>query len=287
MPLEPPPLSRPEPDLIDVLSFLWRSWRSLAVGLAAGAALGGLFLLLAVPHYRVSIIVGPAVDLSGSGLVTRGEGFESAATAGLSARMGTGESPDFVRFEKTLTGTAVATTLFQDPKIPEGVSRAARFSFLPGPHADTPEALSAILSRSVSIEPVGLTPLRKIVYSHPDPAFALFLAGALHRTADARIRVDAKIRSAKRIAFLESRMARVRHPDQLRALAALLTEQEQISMMAAMDEPYAAAVVEPPAASPRPTWPPRALVLAVFMAAGTMAGAMAAGVRHLRIRRGR
>lgn len=268
------------PDLVDVLMFLWRHRRAVSAGGVAGMILAGAMLFLAIPHYRVSMIVGPATDLSSSGLAAFGEGLDVSSPL-VSVRGSGSESPDFIRFERTLTGPAVAQTLFQDPKIREGLARGGRFHFLPVASPATPEALSDLLSRTIFIESVGLTPLRRLVYSHPDPAFALYLIGTLHRTADARIRVDAKLRSAKRIAFLESRMEKIRHPDQLRALATLLTDQEQISMIAAMDEPYAAAVIEPASASPRSSWPPRSLVFAVFLALGAASGVLWSWARHV------
>jgi len=129
---------------------------------------------------------------------------------------------------------------------------------------------------------MGLSNLRKIVYSHPDPAFATYLVAAIHRAADGLIRADAAVHSAKRIAFLESEMNRVRHPDQIRALATLLTGQEQVAMMATIDEPYAASVIEPSSATSRPTWPRRPLVFAVFLIAGLGAGSIAAFLRDAR-----
>lgn len=270
------------PDLVEVLAFLWRARVRVVIGGVAGLVLAGLFMAVCVPHHRASMIVGPPTDLAASGLAALSDGYQSATSPFLAGRGQARESPDFIRFEKTLTGPAVSTTLFQDAKIRDGLSRAQRFSFLSAPDLSTPEALSATLTRTVSVEFMGLTPLRKIVYSHPDPAFAAYLLGAIHRAADARIRVDARVRSARRIDFLESRMSRVSHPDQLRALATLLTEQEQISMMAAMDEPYAAAIVEPPSASPRPAWPRQWLVFGIFLVAGLGAGGLAAFARDNR-----
>ncbi|MCB9978192.1 MAG: hypothetical protein H6862_01105 [Rhodospirillales bacterium] len=271
-----------DPDLIDVLDFLWRQKRFVFGGGLAGLALAALFVILAVPHYRASMIVGPAMDLSVPGVEALTGRYDEGFGPALSGRSQSGESADFVRFEKTLTGPAVAAVLFQDPKIREGLIHAHRFVFLSAPDVSTPEALSTVLTREVSIEFMGLSNLRKIVYSHPDPAFATYLVAAIHRAADGLIRADAAVHSAKRIAFLESEMNRVRHPDQIRALATLLTGQEQVAMMATIDEPYAASVIEPSSATSRPTWPRRPLVFAVFLIAGLGAGSIAAFLRDAR-----
>ena len=49
-----------DPTLADVIFMLWRSRRSLLAGLDARLCAGALFLMLAVPHYRVTLLVGPA-----------------------------------------------------------------------------------------------------------------------------------------------------------------------------------------------------------------------------------
>lgn len=268
-----------EPDLIEVLGFLWRRRRVVFGGGLAGVFLATIFVALGVPHYRASMVVGPAMDLSIPGVEALAGRYADLPGAALAGQGQGGETPDFVRFEKTLTGPAVASVLFRDKAIRAGLARAHRFVFLPAPDLSSPEALSVVLTRDVSVEFMGLSSLRKIVYSHPDPAFAAYLVAAIHRAADGLIRESAAARSAKRIAFLESEMDRVKHPDQVRALATLLTGQEQIAMMTTIDEPYAAAIIEPAAASPRPAWPRRPLVFAVFLIAGLGAGGIAAFLR--------
>jgi uncharacterized protein involved in exopolysaccharide biosynthesis len=72
--------------------------------------------------------------------------------------------------------------------------------------------------------------------------------------------------------YLKDVLDKTSHPDHRRALTALLMEQEHLLMMLAMDEPFAAILAEPPAASVRPWWPRKSLIFAGFAFAGALIG---------------
>ena len=94
----------------------------------------------------------------------------------------------------------------------------------------------------------------------------------LHETADGLIQYGLRKEVNERIAYLQKAMAEVRNPDHRRALTDLLMEQERLKMMVSIDQPYAAAMVEPSAISATPAWPDTTLVFLAFGVAGAFLG---------------
>jgi uncharacterized protein involved in exopolysaccharide biosynthesis len=57
-------------------------------------------------------------------------------------------------------------------------------------------------------------------------------------------------------------------------------DQEQIAMILAVHEPFAASLAEPPDAGAKPDWPRRPLVISSFMLAGVFLGYVFHGLRR-------
>lgn len=257
-----------EPTLHDVLRDLWRARRALAFGAIVGLVGAVLFLLLAVPQYRAGMLVTPTTRSGTPDISALFPNNASFAMEYVMQSFGPGDSSDFMRFETILREPTVAAILLQDEKIRKGLDGARR-SRLPGHHAPaTAPQLAAWLQDHVAVEPVGQTRLKRIVLLHPDPVFAVYMLGRLYTTADNLIRAELEDKTARRIAYLEKTLDKTNHPDHRRVLTQLLMDQEQISMVLAVNEPFAAAIAEPPAAGPRPTWPRKTLVLPGFVFAG-------------------
>lgn len=105
---------------------------------------------------------------------------------------------------------------------------------------------------------------------------------AIHRAADQIIRDDVSRRTQQRVRWLNEMLAEVKHPDHRKALVALLMAQEQARMLVALDEPFAAAIVEPAAASAKPYWPRRGIVFPIAVLAGLFLGYGVYALRFVR-----
>ena len=98
--------------------------------------------------------------------------------------------------------------------------------------------------------------------------------------ADTLIRSELEQKTAHRIQYLNQALAQERNPDHQRALTKLLMDQEQIAMVLAVHEPFAATVAEPPSAAPKPSWPRKGVVLPAGLLIGMMLGFACFGLRR-------
>lgn len=268
------PLSA-EMSLFDVLAIVWARRVWVALGAVVGLALAFAAIRLCVPRYHAEMLVSPAAQIVRAGSAALAGEYDYAVLPYVAKPVDQSASADFVRFEKIATGRSVAEILFRNPRIREGVARDRRFRFEGARMPDGPAALADYLAAHVRVDPVGASDLRRISYDHPDPDFAEFLLAALHAAADGTIRAQARHQAAARMDYLETAMASNPNPDHRRALTALLMREEEVAMMIAMDQPYAAAPTEPPAASARQVWPRRALFFPAFALIGALIGAAA------------
>lgn len=252
-----------EPDIGDFLRDIWRAKWFLTAGALTGLMAAALFLAFSVPQYRAEMLTGPAERGTGPDIKALLPDNSSFAVQYLVNSLGSQDSGDYMRFEHILRAPRVAAHLMKDERIMQAIQADRRFSFERRDPVETAADLSLYLEENVHIEPVGTTPLRRIVYLHPDPGFAVYLLGRLHIIADDLIRRDIREKAARREAYLQETIKTVSHPDHRRALTALLMEQEHVRMILAIDEPFAATVAEPAAAQPKAAWPRKPLVFAV------------------------
>lgn len=270
----------PEPTLADLLRLVLRAWKHWTAGAALGIFTALLFLWAAVPHYRAEMLVGPAGRASsGPDIKAILPDNSSFAVQYLLHSLGSSDSTDFARFEQTLRGPAVAAGVLSDKTVPYALAKDRRLRFTgEEERPDTPEKLSVYLRRHIDIEPVGTTPLRRLVYTHPDRDFAVRFLATIAQEADAVIKREIQARADSRAAYLEQALAETRNPEHRQAITALLMEQEHVKMILAIDEPFAAAVAEPAFALPRPVWPRKAIVLPLMAAAGAFLGMVLYGL---------
>ena len=260
------------PTIADLVRDAWRGRRFVAGGALLGLLAGALLLLLAVPQYQAAMIVGPTTRTGTpdiSSLFPDNPGF---AMEFVMQSFGPGDSSDFMRFESILDEPSVAAKLLARPDIAAGLAKAKRWIAAPAPGLSTPARLAAWLSNRVDVEPVGQTRLKRITFRHPDPVFAARFLQALYDTADTLIRDELEARTAKRIAYLNRVLSIEQNPDHRRALTKLLMDQEQIAMVLAVHEPFAAQMAEPPAAAPKPAWPRKSVVLPACLLIGALGG---------------
>lgn len=259
-----------EPTLLDLIRSVWAARFSILFFAALFCGIAFMVILLSTPRYRAEMILAPADGYALGDYASSVSDGEALTIPFWRPQEAGGVSTDFHRFVFTVQGPAVASILLKDSSVLSGIARDGVTSRRKD--GWSAEELSDYLSRRLKIAHLGATPLRKISYTHPDPAFAAAFLRKIHLVADQLIRRDRRRQSESRIAYLNKSLETTLNPDHRRGIANLLMQQEHIRMLANLDEPYAAIVVEPPAARPRPVWPDRPLLLAAFGLTGAGIG---------------
>jgi uncharacterized protein involved in exopolysaccharide biosynthesis len=234
---------------------LWDGRVWIAAGLAVGLVLAVIFLTLAVPRYKAQMLVGPVA-------APAADENENGQTAPL----------DFARFESILRAPSVAAAVKRDPALVAGIAADRRWRGGDAPETDSAAQVADYLEKNIRVEPAGATILRRVTYTHPDAAFAARLLAAVHKAADTMIREEGRTRAGERAVQLQATLAQTQNAAHRRALTDLLMGQEQARMVLAIDQPFAAAIAEAPAAGAKPDWPRKAVVLPVMMLAGAFFG---------------
>jgi uncharacterized protein involved in exopolysaccharide biosynthesis len=269
-----------EPTLADVLHDFWQARAMVVLGALAGLFAGFVFLQAAVPQYKAEMLIAPAGHAGTAELPALLSENTGAAMQLMLQSFNTGDSSDFMRFEAILREPTIAARLLHAPAVRDGLAKAKRWRFLPAPPLDTASRLSAWLQENLEVEPVGSTHLRRIVFRHPDPGFSVALLRLVYDTADGLMQAEMEEKTRQRIAYLEKAAANAVNPDHKRTLTRLLMDQEQIAVILAVHEPFAATLAEPPAASAKPDWPRRPLVICAFVLAGAFIGYSLYGLRR-------
>lgn len=251
---------------------------SLLIGMACGLIAACVFIWGATPRYQASIVVAPADGYALGDYASSSSVDRSISLPFWRPMESEGVSTDFYRFIYTARGQAAADILMKDASVKEGVTADPRWR---GKAWNAP-TLSEYLERYVDVMPLGSTPLRQLTYDHPDPAFAAAMLRKIHLVADQLIRRDRRKQSQARVAYLESSLSKTVQPEHRRGITALLLQQEHVLMLANLDEPYSAIVVEPAAADARPAWPAIRIILPSFMFAGFVLGALVGGLKQKR-----
>ena len=263
-----------EMSLQDVVMQFWKAKISIGVGLFAGIIFSMLFLMLVTPKYKAEMIVAPADGYALGDYASSIQYDQIAALPFWRPKDAEGASTDFYRFIYTLKGTAVAEILMKDLTFLKGVNKNM------SAHISTAEDLSVYLKKHIRVDPLGATPLRRIVYSHPDDEFAAATLRKLHLVADQMIRRDRRRQSQSRIEYLENSLKHTSNPDLRKGITNLLMQQEHVQMLANLDEAYAAIIVEPASSSPRPTWPNETIVFGLFGIMGMVLGFLFSVIRR-------
>lgn len=268
-----------EPTLADLLKDVWQAKIHMLVFAAAFLVMAFLIVIVSTPLYRGSMIVAPADGYALGDYASSVSDGDSMNIPFWRPREASGVSTDFYRFIYTMKGPAAAAILLKDNAVLAGIAKDGSWAS----HADhwTAAELSDYLERHIRIQNLGATPLRKISYDHPDPVFAALFLHKLHLVADQLIRRDRRRQSESRIGYLETTLQKTANPEHRRGIANLLMQQEHIQMLANLDEPYAAIIVEPPSSTPKPVWPDKILLFGVFAMIGAMVGYI---VRTFRIK---
>lgn len=265
-----------EKTLFDVMRDVWAARKTIAVSVAVFFALAIAFLGLSRAHSRAEMILMPANPM--------GEFLDASTQVneGSISIQGQSSAHDlaFLRFENSFSGSRVAGILLQNTEIMDGLSKDGAFIFSSGQKPKNAQELADYIKKRVKIEPVSGTPLRKLIYLHPDPAFAARFLSHIYAVTDELIRAQTLKEVQARTAYLDETIARTPDAEHRRVLTDILMAQERIRMLVSIDQPFSAAIIEPPSTLPRTAWPQTMLIVPLFVMLGMLTGFVLYGVRH-------
>ena len=256
-------------NLPELVARLWHHKKYPLWGMAIGLVIAFLLISFLKPQYEATMIVAPpSYDSRTNSFV---EGVLVYAPE-MEARIPTG-NPEFIRFEQSMRGTAVASLLFKMDNIVTQIKNDSLWRGLTN-DIQTPQDLALYLQRNIKIEPMGATSSRKMTYRHADPEFASKLLVLIRKADDQIIRTSVKAETETKIAWLKTEFAKTLNPDHRQALAQLLMSEERRRMLLSLETPYAVNVIEEAASTPRPVVPHRAFILVMIMGIGAICGAV-------------
>ncbi|CAO3423267.1 Wzz/FepE/Etk N-terminal domain-containing protein [Azospirillum endophyticum] len=293
-----------EGDLRTIVRSLRAGWRWLLAGWLAGLALAVAALWLVTPAYTATMVIGPMTRAGSAAMGARvptSGGRDSAAVA----EPGTGDESlsDFARYLELFGSGPVAEQLAREPAIlhalfPERWDPGqGRWRLQSGLLPMVKRALLALVGREDWLEPDGdrvaralrerlvidmlrSGPMRRISIRHADRATAVDLLGRIAAATDSHLRTEAARRSAAQIAHIKLRLDAVTVAVHRQALSDLLLDQERVAMMIGVDLPFAADMIQPPAAGALPDWPNPAVVVPLAGLVGLVAAGFALSARH-------
>lgn len=258
--------------LNDIIQDIWRAKLWVFGAVLFGVFFAAAFVFLATPHYKSHIIISPSNPVNGAESSSLMADENLFALRYIMQRVGAGTSSDFMRFENTLSGESVAKILLRDPKIVAGLKADRSFIFSQIKRDWNAAEFSEYIDKNVRLENVGTTPLRRLVYAHPNANFGQYFLTALHDVTDGLIRNTIRNEASQRISHLRDSVRVNTNPDHRRALTSLLMEQERLLMLTSVETPYAASVIEPASSSVKAIWPNKALVYSAFVGAFALIG---------------
>lgn len=303
-----PPLRRDRaPIAPGMMRTLTAGWWIPTVAAVIALALAVAALRALPPEHTATMVVGPIARSGAAAMGARAPGPARSDLPLSVVEFGGGDEllSDFTRFIELLTSPPVAARLLPEPGLaahlfperwdaaagrwrhPSGVTgwlRGVAFALAGREDWVEPDAeiLARQLRRLVIVQPVGTTPMRRLVVRDADRAFAVGLLDRLAAAADAHLRAQAAQRTAAQIAHIRRRLDQTPGNDDRRALLDLLADQERIAMMIGVDLPYAADRLEPPGAPGSPDWPNPLTLLPLATAAGAGLGVFVVFARSAR-----
>lgn len=261
--------------VMDVMQDLWAARRLVMIGVAIFLTLAIGFLGFSTPYSKAEMLVMPANPM--------GEFLDAPmpmneGTLSPQRQKEAVHDQAFLRFENSYSGVRVASILLQNKEIIAGLARDRVLVFGAGQKFDTPQELSAYIKKRVRIEPVSGTPLRRLMYLHPDPVFAARFLSHIYAVTDELIRAQTLKEVQARAAYLDQMIAQNSDADHRRVLTNILMAQERLRMLVSIDQSFSATIIEPPFSSPKPVWPDWKIVIPVFLILGVLCGFVVHGM---------
>lgn len=256
-------------NLPQLMARVWRGRKFVFWGMGIGLGVAILLILFLKPQYEATMIVAPPSHDSRTDSFVEGV-FVYAPD--VEARIPTG-SPEFIRFEQSLRGAAVANLIFKMDHMVDQIGEDSLWRGLSN-KIKSPQDLALYLFNHIQVETMGATASRKITYRHPDPEFAAKLLVMIRKADDQIIRTSVKAETETKIEWLKTEFAKTLNPDHRQALAQLLMSEERRRMLLSLETPYAVNVVEEAASTPRPVVPNRPMILVMLVLVGAACGAV-------------
>ncbi len=254
---------------VDLMRAAWKGRSFVFAGMICGVLVAIFLMFTLTPRYEAHMIIAPPAQGNEEKSLTvlngNPQAFPQMSVSNQIPR-------DYTKFQQSFREVSVARIFSKYQGILDNVNKDTIFRFMPGPDVKTPEELSAYIKNHVVIEPVGATSSFMITFRHPDAQFTEKFLGHLHKITDEMIRNEARVQSENRIAYLQKALQEAYNPDHRKALADLLLLEERQKMLIAMDQPYAAELVEPPSASPKPVWPRGSVIVPFCLLIGAFFG---------------
>jgi hypothetical protein len=242
-----------EATLKDLINDAQQAQKSLFWGGILGLIAGLLVWAVAMPQYRSQMIIGPMAAI----ISEDHENVPSIAN-----------SQNFEYYDAVLRGSAMATQIFNDEVLRNKLGQSKRWRFLPQKNFRSPQDVQDFLKRRLRYESVGTGNLKKIIFNHPDPAFAQEFVEAVHNKADNYIRSDALSKYQSRIEDMRDALAIEENYRLQDKLNVTIMAYENAASQLYAKQPYAAQIIDPASLSTKSLWPRLSIFLPVFMIMG-------------------
>lgn len=296
------PSQRDDVDFSVLLEKLRSNWSSLVICVVAGLVVGVLFLHFAPTEYRAEMRV-TASNNPGQETSRRLPGLGGLASiAGLSLGNASSGATPFQLYVENLTSRALANELVHDRRImttifkDEWNSSESRWQKPSGFTYPIKSSLKRLAGANDSWQPPDADRLQKyladeidvftpspkdapitiVSYFNEDAAFASYLLGRVHSSADSLVRRQAFARTKAYVDYLSRRLGTVELPEHRKAIADTLLTQEQALMLAGSAFSYSATIVQQPVASKQVAWPRPGQVIITALLVGGILGVLLA-----------
>jgi uncharacterized protein involved in exopolysaccharide biosynthesis len=252
--------------LLQLLVRIWYHKTPVIIGGILGLLLSLLLIFILKPQYEASMIVSPSAQ------DTRMTSFIDGYQPNTSPHKAE-VYPDFIRFEQSLRGVAVAALLLKMPPIKQELEQDGLWRFSKQNFSKA-EELSQYLQRHVDIDPLGSTMSRRISIRHPNRDFSVQLLTLMRKTSDQLIRQSIQSDTNIRIEWLKAELQKTLNPTHRQSLVQLLMAEERKRMLLSLETPYAITVVEEAFATPKPISPNKTILISLSIVVGVLMGAI-------------
>jgi uncharacterized protein involved in exopolysaccharide biosynthesis len=241
--------------------------KGIIIGVLIGCIIAMAVFMIQKPVWQATMIIGPTERTgvpSLSSFLPQGAA-DAPALQYFVERIDATHATDFTVFETKITSMDVMGDLYKRS------GKDLGFDSL----KDTQE----FLGKNLRVRPHGLTPFKKVTLRHSDQNKATEILNALFIITDQSIRQDKKMKTNRRMTYLEDQLKTVRNPDHRDAIIALLKEQEQTAMMVSIDNHFAADIISEASVGIKPVSPNAMILFPAFIALGGFLGLVISGWR--------
>lgn len=255
----------------NIIDAFWQSRIQTAIGAAVGLLCAIVILLITIPASKTTLLLAPSKPLGDNTFLPTSP-QNIAIIKAIASTTGAGNADMFEQFIATYASQEAAKALLTEPQIRAGLTNDRSHYFAPKQKDWTPAKLSAYIKRRVTIHRHGITSMKTLQYWHNDPQFAQFFLTKLHAAADTLIRKNHNQQAKQRVEYLQNRLRSTPNIEHKQILNQLLLEQERSLMLSAIDQPFAANIVQTAQSHYKAQWPPKTLLTATLTLIGALIG---------------